>query len=45
MGLAYTAEVYGSTHADMVLERELRVLHLDWHAAGRESDTGVGLST
>ena len=23
--------------ADMVLEKELRVLHLDWQAAGRET--------
>jgi hypothetical protein len=30
--------------ADMVLEKELRVLHLDWQAAGRESGTGPGLS-
>jgi hypothetical protein len=30
--------------ADVVLERELRVPHLDQQAAGRKSDTGPGLS-
>lgn len=29
---------------DTVLERELRVLHLDRQAAGKENDTGPGLS-
>jgi hypothetical protein len=29
---------------DTVLERQLRVLHLGKQAAGRESDTGPGLS-
>jgi hypothetical protein len=28
----------------MVLDRELRVLHPDYQIAGRESDTGLGLS-
>lgn len=32
---------HGGTQADMVLER---ALHLDHQAAGRESDTGPGLS-
>jgi hypothetical protein len=27
-----------------MLEKDLRVLHLRWQAAGRESDTGPGLS-
>jgi hypothetical protein len=27
----------GSTQADMVLEKELRVLQLDWQTAGRET--------
>jgi hypothetical protein len=30
--------------AEMVLEKELRVLHLDQYSAGRETDTGRGLS-
>ena len=34
----------GSVQADMVLEKELRVLHSDQKAAGRESDTGPSLS-
>ena len=33
---------HGSAQADMVLEKELRVLHQQ--AAGREGDTGPGLS-
>jgi hypothetical protein len=27
---------YGSTQADMVLEKRIRVLYLDWQAVGRE---------
>ena len=45
MGLAYSSEVWsivilvvGSMVADMVLEKEPRVLHLDWQAAGRERE-------
>ena len=34
---------HGSIQADMVPE-ELRVLHLNQQAVGRESDTGPGLS-
>jgi hypothetical protein len=30
---------HGSRQADMVLEKRLRVLHLDQQAVGRESDT------
>ena len=53
LGLAYSfrgsvhyhhGRKHGSMQADMVLEKELRVLHLDPQAAGRESDTGPGLS-
>jgi hypothetical protein len=52
LGLAYTFRglvcYHGGKHdsmqADMVLERELRVLHQDPQAAGRESDTRPGLS-
>ena len=33
----------GSVQADMVLEKELRVLHLDGQAPGRETDAGSGL--
>ena len=36
---------HGSMRADIVLERWLRTLHLDQQAAGRESDTGLGLSS
>ena len=35
---------HGSTRADVVLEKEMRVLYLDREAAGRESDTGPGLN-
>jgi hypothetical protein len=35
---------HGSTQADMVLEKELRLLHLAWHPAQRESDSELGLS-
>jgi hypothetical protein len=31
---------HGSIEADMVLEKELRVLHLDWKAARRDCLTG-----
>jgi hypothetical protein len=30
--------------ADIVLEKELRVLHLDWQVTGRANDIGSGLS-
>ena len=41
LGLAYSFRGlvhyhYGSLQADMALEKELRVLHLDCQAAGRE---------
>ena len=39
----YHGGKHGGTQADMVLEM-LRVLHLDQQAAGRENDTGPGLS-
>ena len=35
---------HGSMQEDMVLEKELRVLYLDWQAAGRESLVGPSLS-
>jgi hypothetical protein len=35
---------HGNTQADMVLEKELRVLHLNQKGTGRESDTRSGLS-
>jgi len=34
----------GGTQADMVLEKELRVLHPDRQAAEKEDNTGQGLS-
>jgi hypothetical protein len=34
----------GVTQTDMVKERRLRVLHPDSRAAGRENNTGPGLS-
>jgi hypothetical protein len=34
---------HGSVQIDMVLEKELRVLHLDLQAAGGGSDSGPGL--
>ena len=40
----HQGEKHGSTQADLVLEEELRVLHLDTKAAGKDSDTGPGLS-
>ena len=55
MGLAYTlrglvhdchGRKHGSMQADMMLEKELRVLHLDPQAAeGTVSHTGHSLST
>ena len=54
MGLAYSfrglvrchhGAKHGSMQEDVVLERKLRVLHLDWQAAERrETDTGSDLS-
>jgi hypothetical protein len=35
---------HGGMQADTVLEEQLRVLHLDQQAAGRECHTGIGLS-
>ena len=35
---------YGIGQADMVPEKELRVLHLDPQTAARDCDTGRGLS-
>ena len=35
---------HGAIQAEMVLEKELRVLHPDLTEAGRERDTGSGLS-
>lgn len=34
---------HGSTRADIVLEKGLRVLHFDQQPVGRESDTGTDL--
>ena len=34
---------YGGMRADMVLEKDLRVLHLDLQAAGRDSES-LGLA-
>ena len=34
----------GSTQADMVLEKEARVLHLEHWPTGRECHTGLSLS-
>ena len=50
MGLAYCLVHYfdgrkhGDKQADMVLEKELKVLHLDWQAADRESETEPDLN-
>ena len=50
MGLAYSFKglvhycPLGSIQADMVLEMELRVLHLDQQAAGNKCHTRQGLS-
>ena len=35
---------HGIRQEDKVLEKELGILHLDLQAAGRERDTGPGLS-
>jgi hypothetical protein len=35
---------HGGMQVDLVLEKELRALHLDLQEAGKESDTGPGLS-
>ena len=35
----YPNRRHGSVQVDIVLERKLRVLHLDLHAAGRDCDT------
>ena len=52
MGLPYKSEVvslvirgrkHGGMLADMVLERQLRVLHLEPEAAGSHCPTGCGL--
>ena len=40
----YHGGKHGSMQVDTVLERELRVLHLDRQAAGKENDNGPGLS-
>ena len=37
-------EKLGGRQLDMMLEKKLSVLHLDHQAAGRENDTGLGLS-
>jgi hypothetical protein len=44
-GLQFRGFVYyshsgklGGTQADMVIEEELRVLHSDWQAAGKDSE-------
>jgi hypothetical protein len=34
---------HGGTQADIVLEKELRVLYLDWQTAGRGCDIEPGL--
>jgi hypothetical protein len=31
----------GNAQADMVLEKELRVVHLNWQGTGEESDSGM----
>lgn len=35
---------HGNLQADVVLEEQLTVLPLDLHVAGKETDTGPGLS-
>ena len=44
LGLAYSFRGPFPPWQEAVLERELRVLHADWQGAGRERDTGPGLS-
>lgn len=48
MGLAYSfrclvhywhGRKHGSMHTDMVLEKELKVLHPDWQGVGRDSES------
>jgi hypothetical protein len=43
--LCHHGRKHGGTQADMVLEKELRVLHLDQQAAESMCHTGCSLST
>jgi hypothetical protein len=36
---------HGGTQAIMILEKLLRLLHLNQQGAGRECDSGIGLSS